>query len=273
MAVMTVPLPRVPPAGLILAVLILALAAAWTVAPGLFTAYSGTDGIPGQHRLAPGAVHWLGTDALGRDILARIIFGARQTLSGAVSAVALGLVAGTALGLAAASGGRALDDAIARLIDVLLAVPPLLLSLTIIILLGSGTINAAIAVGVTSVAAFARLARAEVIRVRQADFVEAAIVAGARRPAVMLRHILPNALPPVLALAAVQFGSAILAISTLGFLGFGAQPPTPEWGLMIAEGRRYLATAWWISIFPGIAVVLIVGAANRISLSLKGEPR
>jgi peptide/nickel transport system permease protein len=260
------------PPGLLLAFLVFALAAAWTVAPGLFTSFSGTEGLAGAHRLAPGADHWLGTDELGRDILARIIFGAAHTLSAAFVAVGVGLIGGTLLGLLAGTSGRIIDDLVMRLVDVLLAIPALLLALAIIVLLGFGTVNAAVAVGLSSIANFARLARAEVVRVRHTDYVEAAVVSGGRFFPILWRHVLPNALTPVMALAALQFGSAILALSTLGFLGYGAQPPTPEWGLMIAEGRRYIATCWWMSLFPGLAVVAVVLAANRISLALRGRP-
>lgn len=262
---------RIAP-GLVLAGLVITVAAAWSLTPGLFTDYSGTEGLPGQRRLPPGADHWLGTDELGRDVLARIIFGSIHTLSGAFVAVGMGLLAGTLIGLLAGSVGRRVDDALMRVVDVLLAVPALLISLSIIVLLGFGTVSAAIAVGVTSVASFARLTRSEVVRIRQADYVEAAFGSGGRFAAVLWRHVLPNALTPVIALAALQFGSAILSISTLGFLGYGAQPPTPEWGLMIAEGRRYIATAWWMSLFPGIAVMMVVLAANRISHALRGRP-
>ncbi|HZB61745.1 MAG TPA: ABC transporter permease, partial [Microvirga sp.] len=130
-----------------------------------------------------------------------------------------------------------------------------------------GTINAAIAVGVTSIASFARLARSEVVRVRGSDYVEAAFGSGGTFFRVLLRHVLPNSLTSVIALAALQFGSAILAISTLGFLGYGAPPPTPEWGLLIAEGRNYIARAWWLTTVPGIVVILVVLSANRISQS------
>lgn len=150
----------------------------WALAPQLFTAYSGTEGIAGAQRLAPGGDHWLGTDQLGRDLYARMVYGASQTLAGAVVAVALGLVFGTGLGLIAGALGGVADDAVMRVVDVLLSIPGLLLSLSIIILLGFGTVNAAIAVGVTSVANFARLARAEVVRVRHSDYVEAAYGGG-----------------------------------------------------------------------------------------------
>jgi peptide/nickel transport system permease protein len=148
-------------------------------------------------------------------------------------------------------------------------VPGLLLQLSIIIILGFGTTNVAIAVGATSVASFARLSRAEVIRVRRADYVEAAFGSGGRFLNVLWRHVLPNSLGTVLAYAALQFGVAILAIATLGFLGYGAPPPIPEWGLLIAEGRKYMTTSWWLTVFPGLAVILVVLAANRISLALR----
>jgi peptide/nickel transport system permease protein len=155
-----------------------------------------------------------------------------------------------------------------RLVDTLLAIPGLLLSLSVIVLLGFGSINAAVAVGLVSVAHFARLARSEVLRVRQSDYVEAAFGSGGRFWPVLRRHVLPNSLTSVLGLAALQFGLAILALSTLGFLGYGAPPPTPEWGLLIAEGRDFLARAWWLTAAPGVVVVLVVLSAERISRAI-----
>jgi peptide/nickel transport system permease protein len=183
-------------------------------------------------------------------------------------AVTVGLLFGTLLGLIAGARGGWIDAVIMRLMDSMLAVPSLLLSLSIIVLLGFGTINVAIAVGAVSVARFARLARSEVVRVRRSEYVEAAFGSGGTFWAVLYRHVLPNSLTSVIALAALQFGSAILAISTLGFLGYGAPPPTPEWGLLIAEGRNYLSRAWWLTAAPGIVVVLVVLSADRISKAL-----
>ncbi|WDZ81001.1 ABC transporter permease (plasmid) [Ensifer adhaerens] len=257
---------RVPP-GLALSWLILATVFFWAVAPSLFTGYNPLEGVGGAQLKRPNAEHLLGTDALGRDLYARIVHGAVHSLTGAFVAVGLGLVVGTGLGVVAGSVRRRFDDAIMRLVDVFLSVPPLLLSLSIIILLGFGTVNAAIAVGVTSVAGFARLARAEVVRVRRSDYVEAAFGSGGTFASVLWRHILPNSLTSVLAFASLQFGSAVLQISTLGFLGYGAPPPTPEWGLLIAEGRNYISTAWWLTTAPGVVVVLVVLAANRVSQS------
>jgi peptide/nickel transport system permease protein len=260
--------PRLEPT-LVLSWLLIALAIAFALAPQLFTPHSGTIGLAGNQLKPPSAEHWLGTDEIGRDVFARIIYGAINSLSGALIAVTVGFTGGTALGLIAGSSRRVVDDTIMRLVDTLLSVPGLLLQLSIIIILGFGTTNVAIAVGATSVASFARLSRAEVIRVRRADYVEAAFGSGGRFLNVLWRHVLPNSLGTVLAYAALQFGVAILAIATLGFLGYGAPPPIPEWGLLIAEGRKYMTTSWWLTVFPGLAVILVVLAANRISLALR----
>ena len=256
------------PISLALAWLVIAIVLLWAVVPGLFTGYSGTEGVPGEQLRPPGAEHMLGTDGLGRDVYARIVYGAVHSLSGAFVAVTVGLLLGTLIGLLAGSRGGWTDAALMRLVDSMLAVPSLLLSLSIIVLLGFGTLNVAIAVGAVSVARFARLARSEVVRVRRSEYVEAAFGSGGTFWAVLRRHVLPNSLTSVIALAALQFGSAILAISTLGFLGYGAPPPTPEWGLLIAEGRNYLSRAWWLTAAPGIVVVLVVLAADRISKSI-----
>jgi peptide/nickel transport system permease protein len=253
---------------LVLAWAVIVLAIAWAVVPWLFTGADPLAGVPAEKLQAPSAAHPFGTDAIGRDLYARVVYGAVHSLSGAFVAVTVGLVGGTLLGVLAGSLGGAVDAVIGRVVDVLLAIPALLLSLSIIILLGFGTLNAAIAVGIGSIAAFARLSRSEVVRVRQADFVEAAFGSGARLPAVLFRHVLPNSLTAVIALAALQFGTAILAISTLGFLGYGAPPPTPEWGLLIAEGRNYVATSWWLTVLPGLVVVVVVLAPNRICHAL-----
>ncbi|TCW42827.1 peptide/nickel transport system permease protein [Phytobacter diazotrophicus] len=255
--------------GLLAAWLVLLTVVLWALFPAWFTHFNPTDGVAGAQRLAPGNGYLLGTDQLGRDLYTRIVYGAVHSLSGALIAVGLGLALGSLLGLLAGAMGGWFDSLIMRVIDILLAIPGLLLALSVIILLGFGTVNAAIAVGITSIASFTRLVRGETLRVRHSDFVEAAWGSGGTFFSVLLRHIVPNALSTVFAFAALQFGSAILAISTLSFLGYGAPPPTPEWGLLIAEGRNYLSTAWWLTAFPGIVVVLVVLAANRVSQSLR----
>lgn len=258
---------RIQP-GLVLSWLVLATVILWAVAPGLFSTYDPLEGVPGGQLKGPSALHLLGTDSLGRDLYARIVYGAVHSLSGALAAVGVGLFVGATLGLAAGSIGGWIDDTIMRVVDVLLSIPTLLLSLSIIILLGFGTVNAAIAVGATAIAGFARLMRSEVVRVRRAEFVEAAFGSGGTFFKVLWRHILPNSLTSVIAFTALQFGWAILQISTLGFLGYGAPPPTPEWGLLIAEGRNYIATAWWLTAIPGLVVVAVVLSANRVSQSI-----
>ena len=256
--------------GLWLAWAVMITALLMALAPQWFTSANPLEGIPGAQRLAPQAHYWLGTDQLGRDLWTRVVYGAVHSLSAALIAVAIGLVVGTALGtLAGALAGR-VESTLMRLVDVLLAIPSLLLQLTVIILLGFGTVNAAVAVGVAAIASFARLARAEVVRVRHSDYVEAARGSGGTFLAIFWRHILPNSLTAVLAFATLQFGQAMLALATLSFLGYGTPPPVPEWGLLIAEGRNYLSTAWWLTTFPGLAVVAVVLAANRLSRQWSG---
>lgn len=216
----------------------------------------------------PGPEHLLGTDSVGRDQLARIIWGARQSVLGALVAVALGMVIGVLAGILAGALGGWIDALLMRLVDVLLSIPSLLLTLSIVTVLGFGIVNTAIAIGIGSVAAFARLARAQVVQVARTDYVEAAFGSGGSRGRVLIRQILPNAMGPVLAIVALQFCSAILAISTLGFLGYGAAPPTPEWGMMIAEGRNHILRGWWLTTFPGLVLVALVLAAARTSREL-----
>lgn len=250
---------------------VLVLALLWAVIPGLFAPFDPIVSMPGQQLRPPGPDNFFGTDALGRDLYSRVIHGSVHSLSGALVATTFGLVVGSALGLVSGSLGGVVDSIIMRFVDVLLSIPGLLLALSIIILLGFGTLNASIAVGASAIAAFARLMRSEVIRVRQSDYVEAAIGSGGALHKVLLRHVLPNSLTSVVAFSALQFGSAILQLSTLSFLGYGAPPPTPEWGLLVAEGRNYVATAWWLTAAPGLVVVFIVLAANQVSKSIGGR--
>jgi len=177
-------------------------------------------------------------------------------------------VLGSLLGLVAGTAGRVVDDLLMRGVDVLLAIPSLLLSLSVVAALGFGTVNVAIAVGLASVASIARVMRSEVLRVRGSAYVEAAYSYGARPAGVLLRHVLPNASGPVVALAALELGGAVLAISALSFLGFGEPPPAPEWGALVAGGRDYLRTAWWLTTLPGLTIALSVLSANTLSRAL-----
>lgn len=253
----------------LISLLVLVIAASWALIPGIYTSFDPVAGSSTEALQAPSLTHLFGTDATGRDVFARVVHGAVHSLTGGAAAVTLGFVIGTTLGILAGSRPGLIDDIIMRIVDVLLAIPGLLLALSVVILLGFGTTNAAIAVGVTSIATFARLARSQVVAVRTTDYVEAAYGSGGTFWRVLGRHIVPNSLAPVLALVALQFGSAILQIATLGFLGYGAPPPTPEWGLLIAEGRNYMATAWWLTVLPGAVVAAVVLSTNRLSNAIR----
>jgi peptide/nickel transport system permease protein len=262
------PLPR---PGLVLSALVLAAVLAAAFAPGLFTGQDPVAGIPAERLRGPSLAHLFGTDETGRDVFARVVHGAGLSLRATVLAVLVAFAAGSALGLLAGFRGGWLDTVVMRVVDVLQAVPAILLSLALVTALGFGTTNVAIAVGVANLASFARLMRAEVLRVRSGVFVEAARAAGVRWAGVLGRHVLPNALGPVLVLATVTVGTAVLEVSALSFLGFGASPPTPEWGALVAGGRNFLATAWWMTTFPGLTVAAVVLAANRVSRALDNE--
>ncbi|HEY3712533.1 MAG TPA: ABC transporter permease [Amycolatopsis sp.] len=257
--------------GLVLSVLVLAAVLLAAFAPALFTSYDPISGVPAERLQGPSAAHLFGTDETGRDVFARVVHGASLSLRATVLAVLVALVAGAALGLLAGFRGGWADALVMRVVDVLQAVPAILLSLALVTGLGFGTTNVAIAVGVANLAAFARLMRAEVLRVRTGVFVEAARAGGVRWTGVLGRHVLPHALGPVLVLATITFGTAVLEVSALSFLGFGATPPTPEWGALVAGGRNFLATAWWMTTFPGLTVAAVVLAANRLSRAFDGE--
>jgi peptide/nickel transport system permease protein len=259
--------------GTVLAVAWLVLVILATLAPGLFTGQDPIDGVPAEKLTGPSAEHWFGTDQLGRDLFARVVYGSALTLQAALIAVGIGLLVGSLLGLLAGFIGRWVDDVIMRISDVLLSIPALLLSLALITVLGFGTVNVAIAVGLGSVAAVSRIMRSEVIRVRNAVYVEAALASGNRWSRVLFRHVLPNSAGPVMVLAALEFGTAILAISALSFLGYGAQPPAPEWGSLVSTGRNFLTTAWWLTTLPGIVIALTVLAANALSRALDSDER
>lgn len=252
-------------AGVVLAVLVLALVVLWAVMPGVFTSSDPLVGTGADRLQPPSAEHLFGTDQFGRDVYTRIVHGAWLSISGVLIAVALALVVGSLLGLLAGFVGGWLDDVIMRLGDVMLAIPSILLSMAVITALGGGTVMIAIAVGIASIATVARTMRSEVLRIRNAGYVDAARASGVRWYTILWRHVLPNSRGPVIVLTTVEFGTALLAIAALSFLGYGAAPPAPEWGAMISEGRDFLATAWWLTTLPGLLVVLIVLSVNQIA--------
>ena len=255
----------------IIAVIVLGFAALAALWPGLLTSVDPLTGNPADRLLPPGAEHIFGTDHLGRDVFSRTIHGSAQTLSASLAAVAIGVGAGVLLGLLSGFFTGVVDAIFMRTVDVLQAVPGLLLSMAVITALGFGTLNVAVAVGVAAVPSFARLTRAEVIRWRAVEFVRAARADGLSIVDVLARHILPQVRGPIGALVALEFGSAVLAVSALSFLGFGAPPPAPEWGLLVSEGRDFLAAAWWMTTFPGLVIAAVVLAANRLSHAVNSE--
>ncbi|PJJ45734.1 peptide/nickel transport system permease protein [Glutamicibacter mysorens] len=236
----------------------LAVFAAWAFFPSLFTGHDPITGVPADKLQAPSAEHLFGTDHLGRDIYSRVVYGTRQTLLTAGLACLVGSVVGSILGLLAGTAGRFADTVAMRFVDIVLAVPAFLIALILVTATEPGPLSLGLGVGIASIAAFARLVRTEVLRVRSRDFVQAALMSGGKYFTVLRRHIIPHIVGPVLSLLAVDLGAAILAISGLGFLGFGSPPPTPEWGLLISEGRQYLSVAWWLTTLPGLVIVSAV---------------
>ncbi|MBI1417518.1 MAG: ABC transporter permease subunit [Limimaricola sp.] len=211
----------------------------------------------------------LGTDAVGRDILSRLIFGARYSLFIGIVVVTISLVGGIVIGLVAGFFGGWIDMVIMRVMDVILAFPSLLLALVLVAVLGPGLTNAMIAIAIVSQPHFARLTRAAVLGEKNREYVMAARVAGAGKMRLMFRTILPNCLAPLIVQATLSFSGAILDAAALGFLGMGAQPPTPEWGTMLAEAREFILRAWWVVTLPGLAILVTVLAINLMGDGLR----
>ncbi|MDZ3991486.1 ABC transporter permease [Pseudomonas sp. Teo4] len=255
--------------GFSLALLIVAFALTAALLPQWLTSFDPYATSPTDKLTAPNAVHWFGTDELGRDLYTRVVYGASLSVQAALLAVGIALAGGLSLGVLAGFAGGRLDAAIMRVIDVLLALPGLLLALAIVTAIGFGTVPVALAVGVGIIPGFARTTRAEVLRVKTLPYVEAARLGGASWGRTLLRHVLPNAWGPVAVLATLDFGAAILATAGLSFLGFGAAPPAAEWGTLIANGRHFLVTAPWVSLLPGLFVVAVVFSLNHLARSFE----
>lgn len=215
------------------------------------------------------ATFLLGTDAVGRDILSRLIYGAQFSLFIGVVVVSIALVGGIVIGLVAGYMRGSVDTFIMRLMDIILAFPSLLLALVLVAILGPGLMNAMIAIAIVLQPHFVRLTRAAVMAERGRDYVVAARVAGAGHMRLMFKTILPNCLAPLIVQATLSFSNAILDAAALGFLGMGAQPPTPEWGTMLAEAREFILRAWWVVTFPGLAILVTVLAINLVGDGLR----
>jgi peptide/nickel transport system permease protein len=224
---------------------------------------------------AAGRIHVLGTDHLGRDILARVIFGSRIALLVGLSAVLISGVLGMAIGLVAGYFGGKVDDFFMRLADIQLAFPFILLAIAVIAVRGPTLFNIILVIGVSSWVVYARVVRGEVLSIREREFVQAAIALGSRDGRVVVRHVLPNAFTPWLVVATLDMARVIIIESALSFLGLGVQPPTPTWGGMLADGRVYLSTAWWLATFPGLAIFITVLGINLLGDGLRDtlDPR
>ena len=223
----------------------------------------------------PSLAHWFGTDHVGRDVFTRVIVGARISLVAGVVVIALALTIGTLLGAVAGYYGGRTSEAIMRVTDIFLTIPDLILAMAFAAALGAGLLNVMIAVSLVWWPGYCRLTRANVIALRDSQFAEAASSMGSSPQRILFRHVLPNAFPTILVKASMDIGFAILTTAALGFIGLGTQPPTPDWGVMIADGRKYLREAWWYSTFPGIAILVTVLAFNLLGDGLRDvlDPR
>ena len=219
--------------------------------------------------LPPCKEHIFGTDKMGRDIYARVIYGARASLTSTFGVVALIFLVGSTLGIIAGYFGGWIDAVIMRIADMMLAFPGLVLALAVAGIMGASIKNAIIAIVLVSWTKYARLARSLVLKIRNRDYVSAAIVTGSKTPYMLVRYMLPNALPTLVITAATDIGAMMLELAALSFLGFGAKPPTPEWGYMLNEGRACMQTAPWLMIFPGLAIFIVVVVFNMLGDSLR----
>jgi peptide/nickel transport system permease protein len=225
--------------------------------------------------LPPGAHHWMGTDQYGRDILSRLIYSSRISLAVGLVAVSIYVLIGTGIGSIAGYYGGWVDSVLMRLTDIFLCIPTFLLILMVIAFVGPSIVNIMVVIGLTSWTDVARLVRGEILSLKEREFIQAARVIGMKDSRIILKHLLPNALGPVLVVATLGIGGAILIESSLSYLGLGVQPPTPSWGNMLEEGKEHLTDAWWLITFPGVAIFLTVLGYNLLGEGLRDylDPR
>jgi ABC-type dipeptide/oligopeptide/nickel transport system permease subunit len=212
----------------------------------------------------PTATHWLGTDDFGRDILSRIIYGSRTSMLVGVVATSIGLTLGTLLGVMAGFAGGKADQGIMRAMDILLSFPYILLAIVIMALLGPGLSNLVIAIGVSRLPVFARVSRSIVLAIKHNEYIDAARSLGAQDRRLLARHILPNVIPPLIVQGTASLAEAVVVAASLNFLGLGIQPPTPDWGAMVSDGRRYVFDKYYIPLFPGLAITAVVLSMNLV---------
>ena len=228
---------------------------------------------PAEAFQAPGTTHFFGTDESGRDIYTRVIHGARDSLAIGLAATALGMGLAIVLGTVAALSPRWLDEIILRVLEALYAIPSLLMALLIIAFTGPGVGPAIVAVGLSTAPGYARLVRSQIRTLKSSEMLEAATVLGRGTWLRVRNHLVPNALKPLLALVTLGIGQAVIWAAALSFLGLGTPPPAPEWGAMLSAGRTYLHLAWWMSLFPGLAIVFVAAGATLIGRALGGKAR
>jgi len=264
---------RRPGIGEIIAVLLVLLLLTAAIAPRLLAPGDPLAIDPLAAFQAPSWKHWFGTDESGRDIFTRVIDGARDSLVIGITATAIGLGLGVLLGTIAGTLGAAVDFTVNRFLEVLFAFPGLLLALLFILVFGPGPASAVVAVGLSTAPGYARIIRAQLLRVRSSAFVEAATVQGLSRRRILTRHILPNTLSPLLVLGTLGVGQAIVWAAALSYLGLGAQPPAAEWGAMLSAGRTYITSAWWMSFYPGLFIVLTAVCATYIGRAIERRMR
>jgi peptide/nickel transport system permease protein len=255
--------------GFAAALVILALAAALAAFPAWFARTDPLAIDANRMLIPPRSGHWLGTDEVGRDILARVIHGARPSVLSSLAAVVVAATLGSALGLLAAMGPRYVDSVVMRVADMLLAFPLFILAMGIVAALGRGLGNAVLAAVIVWWPQYARLIRASALSVREQAYVEGARALGAGWTAIATRHVMPNCLSPVLTKASVDVGYMLLVLSGLSFIGLGAQPPSAEWGAMVTAGRSFLLSHWWYATFPGLAIFLVSVAWNVTGEALR----
>ncbi len=246
-----------------------------SLAAPLLSPYDPLGVAPEQQFLPPSWAHPAGTDLFGRDVATRVLYGGRLSLGIGLLAVPLAAIPGTFLGLLAGYYGRRVDRLVSWVVDVMLAFPSILLALTLMAVLGTGAANVVLAVGIAGIPQYARLVRGQVLATRRLPYVRAALTVGCTNTRIVLRHILPNILGPIIVLATLDVGWAMLNASALSFLGLGVQPPTPEWGAMLNEGRGYLRDAPWVTTAPGLAIALAVLSVNLLGDALRDslDPR
>lgn len=263
--------PRPAPLGVLVASLFLLLVVAAAAFPALFTPLDPLRARVTDALQAPSPAHPFGTDQAGRDVFARVVHGAGHSVSVGVGASLIALIAGLVIGVLAGLAPRAIDGLLGRLIAIAMSFPEFLLALLVIAVIGPGESSLITAIALAGIPAYARIARGQTLVVKNSSYVRAATSLGLPPLAITLRHVVPNTLGPLLVLGPIGVGTAIVTAAGLSFLGLGPQPPTPEWGLILADGRNFLATAWWIALFPGLVITATVISTSVLARYLRSR--